>query len=194
LPDIKVGMHMPRPTLRTVAIALAATAVAVVGVVRLAASPEAPAAADRATVDSLTARVTVAAWTNMDHDMASNATGYQMPPAMMPGMPADGDQRLAVSVSVVNTSDETRLLRPDEEFVLRAGKASKQWAPQSDTFGDLPRLAPHNAVTGVLFFDLPPAELADSPAWVEWEHDDTANRLIIPMDGVRSPPSHSHNP
>jgi hypothetical protein len=194
LPDIEVSLQMPLlPRLRTVIVVLAASTVTTVGVVRLVASPDAPDVADKATVDSLTARVAVAEWTSMDHDMSSDAPGYQMPPAMMPGMPENGDQRLAVAISVVNTSDETRLLRPDEEFVLRAGTGSGRWAPHSDTFGDLPRLAPHNAVTGTLFFDVPPAEFG-SPAWIEWAHDGTTNRLTIPLDGVGAPPSHSHNP
>ncbi len=181
------------PRSRTVIIALAASAVTTIGVVRLVASSDVPGVADDATVDSLTARVAVAEWTSMDHDMSSDATGYQMPPAMMPGMPENGDQRLAVSVSVVNTGDETRLLRPDGEFVLRAGNGSGRWTPHSDTFGDLPRLAPHNAVTGILYFDVPPAKFT-SPAWIEWTHDDTTNRLTIPLDGTSAPSSHSHNP
>lgn len=188
-----MGLHMPLPRLQTVVVVLAASAAAATGVLHLLDSPDSPAAASHATVDSLAARIATAGWTSMDHDMSGNAPGYQMPPAMMPGMPENGDQRLAVSVSVVNTSDETRQLRPDEEFVLRAGTKSGQWAPHSDTFGDLPRLAPHNAVTGTLFFDVPPAEFG-SPAWIEWTHGDTTNRLTIPMDGVGGPPSHSHNP
>jgi hypothetical protein len=186
---------MPVPRMRIAIVVLAASAVATIGVVRLAALPDAhSAAATQASVDSLTARVTAAGWTTMDHDMSGDAPGYQMPPAMMPGMPENGDQRLAVSVTVVNTSDETRPLRPGKEFTLRGGKDGRQWAPHSDTFGDLPRLAPRNAVNGILFFDLPPAEMTDSPAWIEWTHGDTANRLTIPMDGVSSGPGHSHNP
>jgi len=181
--------------LRTVLVALAALAVAAFGVVKLAASLTAPAAAaDQATVDGLTAQVTTADWTGMDHDMSGDAPGYQMPPAMMPGMPENGDQRLAVSVTVVNISDDTRPFRPGEEFALRAGDDGEQWAPHSDTFGELPRLAPHNAITGILFFDVPPTALTQVPVWVEWTHDDTANRLVIPLDGVRSGPSHSHTP
>jgi hypothetical protein len=181
--------------MRIVIVVVAACAVATVGVVRLVASPDASSAAARqASVDSLTAQVTEAGWTAMDHDMSSDAPGYQMPPAMMPGMPENGDERLAVSVKVVNTSDDTRPLLPGKEFALHAGTDGKQVAPHSDTFGELPRLAPHNAVEGILYFDLPAAELTDAPAWIEWTHGDTANRLIIPMDGVSGGPSHSHNP
>jgi hypothetical protein len=179
---------------RVVIIVVAAFAVAAVGVARLAASLATPTTVSvQATVDSLTTRVVTADWTVMDHDMSGDAPGYQMPPAMMPGMPANGDQRLAVAVTVVNTGDDTRPLRPGKEFTLRAGAEGRRWTPHSDTFGELPRLAPHNTVEGTLFFDLPPAELTASPAWIEWTHGDTANRLTIPMDGVSAGPSHSHN-
>jgi hypothetical protein len=186
---------MSLPRLRIIVVTVAAVAVTTTGVVRLAITPDAPAqAADQATVDSLTTQVTTADWTNMDHDMSGNAPGYQMPPAMMPGMPEEGEQRLAVSVTVVNSSDETRPLRPGKEFTLRAGENGGRWTPHSDTFGDLPRLAPRNAIRGILFFDLPPADLADSSLWLEWTHGDTTSRLTVPADGVRVPPSHSHNP
>jgi hypothetical protein len=179
--------------IRTVIVVLAASTAAAIGIVRLVASPDDSAVTVESTVDDLTARVATAGWTSMDHDMSGDATGYQMPPAMMPGMPADGDQRMTVSVTVVNTSDETRLVRPDEEFVLRAEAEDGRWKPHSDTFGDLPRLAPHNAVTGVLYFDVPPEKFR-SPAWLEWTHDGTATRLFIPLDGTKAPPTHSHNP
>lgn len=186
---------MSLPRMKTVIVIVTALVVAAIGVFRLVAAPDTSSAvASQATVDSVTASVTAAGWTSMDHDMSSDAPGYQMPPAMMPGMPENGDQRLAVTVSVVNTSDDTRPLRPGKEFALYAGKENKKWAPHSNTFGDLPRLAPRNAVEGVLFFDLPPAQLTGATAWIEWTHGDSANRLIIPMDGVSSGPSHSHNP
>jgi Domain of unknown function (DUF4352) len=185
---------MSLPNKRILVIVLAALAVATYGVLRLTAPSDAAPESDSATVDSLTAQVLSASWADMDHDMSGNAPGYQMPPAMMPGMPQNGDQRLGVAVTVVNTSDQTRPLHPTEEFVLRTSKDDKQWTARTDTFSDLPRLAPGNAVKGMLFFDLPPAALADSPAWIEWTHGDTANRLTLPMDGVSSGPGHSHNP
>lgn len=179
-------------TLSRVLVVLVALAVATIGVVRLVASPDGhPVTDSQASVDSLTAQVTAAGWTTMDHDMSGDAPGYQMPPAMMPGMPENGDQRLAVSVTVVNTSDDTRPLRPGKEFALHVGAEGRQVAAHSDTFGDLPRLAPGNAINGILFFDLPPDDLAGSPAWLEWTHGNAANRLTIPLDGVGD---HSHNP
>jgi hypothetical protein len=183
------------PRVRLVLVLLAAIALTAFGVSRLLgafASP--PAAGDVANVDSLTARVTTAEWTKMDHDMSGNAPGYQMPPAMMPGMPSGEDQRLAVALTVTNTSGDTRAIRAAKEFSLVAGKEGKRWQPASDTFGELPRLAGGNAVSGMLFFDLPPAELVDSPAWIEWSHDGVTTRLTVPMGGVISGPGHSHNP
>lgn len=186
---------MSAPRIRLLIVVVAALAVAAFGVVRLFAALDAPSAvASQASMDSLTAQVSAAQWTKMDHDMSANAPGYQMPPAMMPGMPTGDDQRLAVTVTVTNTSDATRPVKPGKEFILHAGKQGRTWAPHSDTFGDLPRLAPHNEVKGVLFFDLPPAELADSAVWIEWTHGDATSSLTIPMDGVSAGPSHSHNP
>lgn len=182
---------MSLPRTKIVLVALSALAVATVGVVRLATPPDA-SATDEATVDSLTAQVTTANWTSMDHDASEDTTGYQMPAQMMPGMPEDGEQRLAVAVTVVNTSGDTRQLRPDKEFALHAGQDSRQWAPHSDTFGDLPRLAGRNAVNGIIFFDLPTNELT-APAWIEWTHSGTTSRLTIPMDGVGEPQEHSGN-
>jgi len=137
-----------------------------------------------ATLSGLTASVGSADWVMMDHDMSSTAPGYQMPPAMMPGMPAEGQERLEVSVTVVNNTKETRPLKPGKEFLLRTESAADSLTPHSDTFGELPRLAPGSAVTGVLYFDLPP----HSPAWLEWTHEGATVRLAI---GV-APPHSNH--
>lgn len=170
---------------------LLAAAAGVFGVSRLVAQSATPAATGpEATIDSLTAQVAEAGWTKMDHEM-SGSPGFQMPPAMMPGMPQNDDERLAVTVTVTNDSAGTRPMRPGEEFTLRAGEEGEPRAPQSHTFGELPRLSPNHSVTGILFFDLTPAELADSPSWVEWTHGDSTRRLIIPLDGADSGPNHS---
>src|SRR6476469_9666868 len=99
---------MPLLRARVVIVIAAAFAVAALGVARLAASLATPATVDlQATVDSLSTRVVTAEWIVMDHDMSGDAPGYQMPPAMMPGMPKNGEERLAVAVTVVNTGDGT---------------------------------------------------------------------------------------
>nr|WP_198151612.1 DUF4352 domain-containing protein [Kibdelosporangium sp. MJ126-NF4] len=137
-----------------------------------------------ATIDGLTASVGQAGWVVMDHDMSGTAPGYQMPPAMMPGMPAEGNQRVAVTVTVVNTTDETRPMKPDAEFFLRTESAGDPVTAHSDTFGELPRLAPGSAVNGVLYYDLPP----HSSLWIEWRHEGATARLAM---GVA--PSHSNH-
>lgn len=173
---------------------LVAASVAVFGISKLISTAAPVSSSEEATIDGLTAEVTTAGWTTMDHDMSGgDSSGFQMPPAMMPGMPENDDQRLAVTVTVTNTGDGTRPLRPGTEFALRAGEAGQPHAPHSHTFGELPRLAAHNAVTGVLFFDLSPAELADSTIWVEWTHGDATGRLTIPRDGVGAGPGHSEH-
>jgi Domain of unknown function (DUF4352) len=128
-----------------------------------------------ARLGDLTATADTATWVDMDHDMGMDASGYPMPPAMMPGMPETGEQRLAVTVTVVNTGSQTRPLRVREEFALRADEPGDRWTTHSDSFGDLPRIAPGNAVRGVLFFDLPP----HSPVWLEWHHEGVVTGLAL---------------
>jgi len=184
-------MRVPRT--RIVLVVLAALAVAIFGVVRLVGSLGAEAEASPiGHLDNLSAQVDTAAWVDMDHDMSANAPGYQMPPQMMPGMPEEGKQRLAVSLTVTNTGEATRPCRPIEEFALHATKDGQLLPPHSDTFGELPRLAGRNAVSGVLFFDLPPGDVVDSSTWLEWSHGGTRARISVPMNGVESGPSHQH--
>jgi len=180
---------------RIVLVVLAALAVAIFGLVRVVDSLGAEAEASPVgRLDNLSAQVVTAGWVDMEHDMTANAPGYQMPPQMMPGMPEEGKERLAVSVTVTNTGTDTRPVRPIEEFALHATKDGQLLPPHSDTFGELPRLAAHNAVSGVLFFDLPPGDVADSATWLEWSHGGTRARISVPMNGVESGPVHQHNP
>jgi hypothetical protein len=176
-------------------VVLAALAVAVLGVTRLIGSLSAEAPAGQVgSLNGLTAQVTTVGWVAMDHDMSTTAPGYQMPPAMMPGMPEQGKERLSVTVTVTNTSAGTRPVVPRDEFALHATKDGALIAPHSDTFGELPRLAPQNAVTGALFFDLPPGDVADSAAWIEWSHSGTSTKFAVPLNTAGSGPAHQHNP
>jgi hypothetical protein len=179
---------------RIVIIVLAALAVAIFGVVRLVDSFGVEAQASPVGhLDNLNVQVADAGWVDMDHDMSANAPGYQMPPQMMPGMPEQGKERLAVTVTVTNTGDDTRPVRPIEEFALHATKDGALLPPHSDTFGELPRLAAHNAVNGTLFFDLPPGDVADSSTWLEWSHGGTKARISVPLNGIGAGPPHQHN-
>lgn len=178
---------------RILLVILAALAVSVFGVTRLIAALAAPAEVVAvAEVDGLKAQVTTATWSAMDHDDMGPQTGYQMPAQMMPGMPDDGQNRLVVSISVTNTSPDTRAVHPGSEFTLLTGDGAARWPAHSHTFGELPRLAGNNAVSGNLFFDLPPNDLTHSPVWLEWKHDGTTTRLLVPMSGVDSGSNHNH--
>jgi hypothetical protein len=186
---IEVG-SMSAPRSRIILVVLAAVAVTVFGVVRLIAALGAPGEITAvAEADGLKAQVTTASWSKMD--MASQP-GFQMPAGMMPGMPDQGKSRLVVSISVTNTSPDTRPLHASDEFALLTGDGDERWAAHSDTFGELPRLAPRNAVNGTLFFDLPAADLTDSPVWVEWKHGATTSRLSVPMSGAETGSNHEH--
>lgn len=184
---------MRAPWTRIVIVIVATLGVAIFGVTRLFAAPSAPEqASQNATVAGLTTSVTTASWSKMDHDMSADAPGYQMPPGMMPGMPEQGKERLVVSVTVTNTTDDTRPIRVGDEFALRVGDGGQRVTPHSDTFGELPRLAAHNAVAGQLFFDLAREDLARSPGWLEWTHKGAISRLSIPLDGAKAGSNHSH--
>lgn len=184
---------MRAPWTRIVIVIVAALGAAIFGVTRLFAAPSAPEpASENATLGGLTTSVTTAGWSKMDHDMAADAPGYQMPPAMMPGMPEQGKERLVVSVTVTNTTDGTRPIRVGDEFALRVGEGGARVTPHSDTFGELPRLAAHNAIAGQLFFDLMREDLTRSPGWLEWTHGGATTRLAIPLDGVDTGSNHHH--
>lgn len=189
-----MSVRLTTPRARLVGVLLVALAVTVFGVTQLVSAlgdPEPTAPTSQvASLDSLTTQVSSADWLSMDHDMS--APGYQMPAQMMPGAPEKGQMRLSVRLSVVNSSADTRPIQPTKEFTLHSGKDGK-WSAQKGTFGDLPRLAPGNAVDGVLFFDLPPDGLASGPTWIEWTRGDTSTRLAIPLNGAV--PEHSqHTP
>jgi hypothetical protein len=178
---------------RILIIVVVALAVAIFGITRLFVASSVEAEVSRTgSLDSMTAEVTKAGWVEMDHDMTEDAPGYQMPPGMMPGMPEQGEQRMSLTITIINTSDQTRQLRAGEEFVLHSARNGQKWTPRVHTFGDLPRLAPHSGVTGTLYFDLPPEAVADSATWVEWSHGNTSTRLSVPLNGAIGG-EHPHN-
>lgn len=176
-----------------VVVVLAALTVAIFGATRLFGESSQAEIIQTGAVAGLTAQVATADWVEMDHEMA-DTPGFQMPSDMMPGMPDEGKERLNVFVQVTNTTGETRQVKPAAEFALYAGKDATRHAPAADTFGDLPRLAPRNAVSGSLFFDLALTDLGDSPMWLEWAHGDEITRLFVPLDGQVPAPNHGHGP
>ncbi|HKT04377.1 MAG TPA: hypothetical protein VJT31_33040 [Rugosimonospora sp.] len=149
-----------------------------------------PQAEASANLDGLNASVSDAGWLSMDMPQTG---GYQMPPAMNPGMPAAGDERLAITVTVLNTTGTTGSLHAAQEFTVRTAKDGKTWTPISNTFGDLPRLAAGNGVSGLLYYDLPSADISgQDPIWVDWSRPSGTRALEIPLPGQA--PAHAHNP
>jgi hypothetical protein len=143
-----------------------------------------------ASLNGLTATVSRAVWIGMD--MPTETSGYQMPAGMMPGMPADGYQRLSVTVGVVNTGGGTRQVHVADEFTLRSADG-KSWKAVVNTFGELPRLGPDNGVTGELYFDVPQADaetLSQARLWIEWNYEGGKRALEIPPVG--GGPAHGH--
>ena len=184
-------MRLARIRIRIAIVVVAALVAAIFGVTRLVAALGAGAEATViGSLDNLNAQVTTAGWVDMDHDMSANAPGYQMPPAMMPGMPEQGKERFSVTLTVLNTGDTSKAARLGAEFALHTGKDPELVVPQSDTFGELPRLAGRNAVNGTLFFDLPSGELDESSTWLEWRHGGSTARILVPVNGAAP---HQHN-
>lgn len=141
--------------------------------------------------DGVAANVREAQWVEMDHEEMTGGPGYQMPLSMMPGMPADGQARLAVSVTVTNTTEVGRPVDPAQEFVLRNTSGDDSWHPVSDTFAGLSRLGPGSASDGVLFFDLPVPDNDKGQLYVAWEHGDDSVRLSV-EPGSGENVTHSH--
>jgi hypothetical protein len=169
----------PKARIAGLLVMMAALAASAIGVATMIAPATAGPAESSARVGGLTASVGAVGWLGMDHDMSTTASGYQMPPAMMPGMPASGDDRLSVAVTLVNTGADTVTFHPVTEFTLHAGPAATKVAVYGGTFGELPRLGPGAAITGTLFFDLPPTSLG-SAAWLDWSRQGGAARLSVP--------------
>jgi hypothetical protein len=152
-----------------------------------AASPEPVAVA----ADGVAANVREARWIAHDHNAETGTgPGYQMPLSMMPGMPADGQTRFAISVTVTNTEGAGRAIDPAGEFTLRDAATEESWQPSADTFDGLSRLAAGNAADGVLFFDVPESDQGQRRFFVDWKHARERMRLAV-QSGQDSAP-HSH--
>jgi hypothetical protein len=144
-----------------------------------------------ATLGGLTVRLRAAGWAAMDtHDM-DQQDGYQMPAQMMPGAPTGEDMRLGVTLSLDNTSGQARRFDLGTEFSLIGGTEDKACPLHSDTFGQLPRIEPGNAVDGVLYFDTTVPAAADPPLYLRWARDGHTARLAIPIGGAQ--PAHTHD-
>jgi hypothetical protein len=166
---------------------LAASVLAMAGIAQLligwlpalgsAAQPPQPSAV---AADGVAARVVQARWIAHDHNAATGSgPGYQMPLSMMPGMPADGQIRLALSVTVTNTATGGRPISPEDEFTLRDAGSGESWRPATDTFDGMSRLGPLSAADGVIFFDLPEEKQGEGQLYVDWKHSKRSVRLAV---------------
>jgi hypothetical protein len=186
---VKTGVS-GAPRVRIVVVVLVAAAAATFGVIRLIDGWTVPSSVGHeGNLGGLHARIDNASWV----DLADMAKGMApgMPMNQMQNMPKDGDGRVEVKVTVVNATAQTRQFLAAEEFSLRADKGGRRWTPSADTFGDLPRLPPRNAVKGILFFDMPPDELKDTPVWLEWSRDGATAGLSVSLSGSGAGMDHS---
>jgi hypothetical protein len=141
--------------------------------------------------DGITAGVVAATWISHDeNDPTVAGPGYQMPLSMMPGMPAAGEMRLGISLTITNSSTRLRPVDPAAEFVLRDARNGGEWQLAADTFGGLSRLGPDAGVDGVIYFDLAPPADGGRNLYVDWKRAGGAARLAIPLNGAA--PTHSH--
>lgn len=193
------------------AVAVAVAAAGLLVAARLALPGPATAESGQAEVDGLATAVGTASWMDMKDMNAGGLIavptgtqapaspgsivvpplpqqgGYQMPAQMMPGMPPEGQARLTVPVTLRNTTDKVRTFDIPAEFVLRGGAGDKTRELYGDTIGSLPRLAPGNAVTGVLYFDLEPPQPGDPPLYLQWTRSGKTVRLSLSPTGKAVP-------
>jgi len=161
-------------------LALAGAAQVVLGWLPAPGSAAAPPQRSAAAADGVAALVRQARWIAHDHnDETGTGPGYQMPLSMMPGMPADGHVRLAVSLTVANTGTVGRAVDPAVEFTLRNASTGESWPSRADTFDGLARLGSRSAADGVLFFDLPKEEAEPGQLYVHWKHAGWSTRLEV---------------
>jgi hypothetical protein len=177
---------------------VAALLVAVVGAGELAAmlrARSAPIDTNTATLGGLTLHLNKVEWVSFESDDPtlmdpSAAGGYQMPAQMMPDMPAEGDARLNLEVTLEDRTGQARALDVSKEFSLGGGKGDQQWKLQGDTFGELGRLNPGTAADGKLFFDLKAPAKGDPPLYLTWRRGGDTLRILLTPGGT--PSEHHH--
>jgi hypothetical protein len=139
-----------------------------------------------ATLDGLTLDLRGAEWVPMEHLDPS----FQMPGQMMPGAPEGDEVRLGVRVTLSNTDATTREFNPVDEFALVGGVRSEPAELSADTIGTLPRLGPHAAVDGTLYFDVEVPGDQDPPLQLRWSRAGDVVLLSLPNPG--GAPEHGH--
>lgn len=136
-----------------------------------------------ATLGNLELRLLRVEW--LEHQMSHSDGGFQRPSSMMPGMPEEGFERLAVEVAVTNTGRRPTELR-SEELVLESARAGTL-APAGAL---VPRqqLLPEQALVTAIFFDVE----TDQPLGrlrLVWRHAGDSAYMAVPH-----PPAHHAQP
>jgi hypothetical protein len=115
------------------------------------------AASNEISLGGLSLQVLGGTWQKAEDEGQQQETeGFQMPPQMMPGAPAPGDQRLEVRVALGNRGDSLEAVRAEEFSILIPAVGS--WPVKVDSLG-IDRLRPGLAINGALQFDLPSAKI-----------------------------------
>jgi hypothetical protein len=137
-------------------------------------------------VGGLELRLESAEWEQLQME---HTAGFQMPQSMMPGAPAEGDQRLRL---VVELSNHTRGPKPlsAEEFRVE-GPGGGDWPVAVDSLG-VHQLDPGLAISGGLHFDLPQKSIrkGDPGLVLVWERSGSVSRIPVRLDGIA--PGHDH--
>jgi hypothetical protein len=175
-----MGLKARRSIIAAVAGVLTVTSLAFLAWQRFAADPEVTGTS--ATVDGITTEVREVGWIDFDmgHVMDGQG-GFMMPSQMMPDAPSGDQMRLGVTVTLVNTSDDTREFNVTDEFVLTGGLESEPRPISADSLGEIPRLGPGAAVDGVLYFDIVVPAPEDPPLYLRWTRDDDTVLLEVPL-------------
>jgi hypothetical protein len=181
-------VRLVRVQATVVAVAVLIAAVGV-GVLALMLRERTIAPAEEVTLGGLSLRVVRASW-EQGEDEGQPAQGFQMPPQMMPGAPAPGDQRLKMDVALANRSRNPKTLDAEEFRIQIPGGAS--WPVKVDSIGTK-LLNPGLGLDGALHFDLP---LSKIPKGIQalnllWERGGHGVRIAVPVGDA--PPSGGHH-
>ena len=122
-------------------------------------------------------------WEWVHHEMEVDNGGFKMPSAMMPGMPAEGHERIHVELTLRNVGSTNRTV---ESAQLVAVTPDGQRAAPAEVELARTTLRPGEALTGSISFDVP--EKAEQGA-IFWEG--AARGVALLQTGL---PVHKENP
>jgi len=136
-----------------------------------------------ATLGDLEMRLQRMEW--LEHQMSHGDGGFERPASMMPGMPEEGFERLAVEVAITNVVQHPAEFR-SEEFVIESERAGTLYP-----LGALvPRqqLLPGQSLVTAVFFDVE-TERDLGRLRLVWRHAEDSAYLAVPH-----PPAHHAQP